>query len=105
MLITDYIQHRVDDFQVVVFDILILSTWGQETVLVLEENLLKLVFSIIGAKLIEAREGIVLRKGEEHDSEFLKQMFDGYCPVKTIPYEENPFFTCMERAGLHVKVT
>lgn len=64
-----------------------------------------LVFYIIGARRIEAREGVVLKKGEEHDAEFLKRMFDGYCPVKTISYEENPFFTCMERAGLHVEVT
>lgn len=51
--------------------------------------------------MIKAREGIAGRKGEEeHDGEFLRRMFDGYCPVKTISYEENPFFTCMERAGL-----
>lgn len=64
------------------------------------------VFYIIGAKLIEAREGIALRKGEvEHDPEFLKNMFDSYCPGRTISYEENPFFACMERAGLYVGVT
>lgn len=65
-----------------------------------------LVFYIIGARLIEARDGFTLRKGEEeHDAEYLKRMFDGFCPVKTHSYEENPFFTCMERAGLHVEVT
>lgn len=94
MLITDYIQLRVDDFQVVFW----LPT-------VKRENLWVLVFYIIGARLIKAREGLALKKGEEeHDTEFLKKKFDGYCPVKTIAYEENPFFTCMERAGLHVEV-
>lgn len=64
------------------------------------------MFNVTGARLIKAREGITLRKGdEEHDTEFLMKMFDGYCPVRTISYQENPFFTCMERAGLHAEVT
>lgn len=65
-----------------------------------------LVFYIIGAEHIEAREGFTLRKGEEEPNEdYLKKMFDGYCPVKTISYEENPFYKCMERAGLYGEVT
>lgn len=56
--------------------------------------------------MIKAREGIAFRRGEEeHDTEFLKKMFDGYCPTRTISYEENPFFTCMERAGVYAEVT
>lgn len=55
--------------------------------------------------MIKAREGIAFQRAEEeHDTEFLKNMFIGYCPTSTISYEDNPFFTCMERAGVYAEV-
>lgn len=54
--------------------------------------------------MIKARESILSRRGED-DIDSLKRSFDTFCPVKTIPYENNPFFTCVERAGLFAKVS
>ncbi|KAJ0066145.1 hypothetical protein NL108_001380, partial [Boleophthalmus pectinirostris] len=55
-----------------------------------------------GAQLLKAREGIRYSRGEDQSLEALKTKFDHFCsPVQTIPYDENPFFTCVERAGLY----
>lgn len=53
-----------------------------------------------GQKLLKARDGIQFSRGEDTNLDNLKMTFDHYCPVKNTPYEENPFFTCVERAGL-----
>ncbi|CAJ1062189.1 cadherin-17 [Xyrichtys novacula] len=53
-----------------------------------------------GEQQLKAREGIHYGKGEERSTEALKMKFSEYCPVQAIPYEENPFFTCVERAEL-----
>ncbi|XP_062395355.1 cadherin-17 [Sardina pilchardus] len=52
-----------------------------------------------GAKLLKARAGLRYGRGEEHGSrEVLEKKFDGFCsPTHDIPYEDNPFFTCVLR--------
>lgn len=55
--------------------------------------------------MLKAREGIRYSLGEDHNIESLKATFDDYCPQQQIPYEENPFFTCVERAGLYTDVS
>lgn len=59
-----------------------------------------------GAQMLKAREGIRYDRGEDQSIEALKSKFDHYCsPVQTIPYEENPFFTCVERAEIRRRNT
>ncbi|KAK7886767.1 hypothetical protein WMY93_026388 [Mugilogobius chulae] len=54
-----------------------------------------------GSQLLKARVGIRYSRGEDQSLEALKTKFDHFCsPVQTIPYEENPFFTCVERAEI-----
>uniref|UniRef100_A0A8C6V1C4 Cadherin 17, LI cadherin (liver-intestine) n=1 Tax=Neogobius melanostomus TaxID=47308 RepID=A0A8C6V1C4_9GOBI len=54
-----------------------------------------------GAQMLKAREGIRYSRGEDQSIEALKTKFDNFCsPVQSIPYEQNPFFTCVERAEL-----
>lgn len=54
-----------------------------------------------GAQMLKAREGFMYGKGEDHSIEALKLKFDHFCsPVQTIPYEANPFFTCVEKAEI-----
>lgn len=55
--------------------------------------------------MIEARESILSRQGDDNYVDSLKRSFDTFCPVKTTPYENNPFFACVERAGLFAKVS
>lgn len=50
--------------------------------------------------MLQAREGIQYSRGEAQTMEALRSKFDSYCPNRNIPYEQNPFYTCMERAGL-----
>lgn len=50
--------------------------------------------------MLKAREGIQFSRDEDHTSETLMAKFNSYCPVQNIPYEQNPFYTCVERAGL-----
>lgn len=50
--------------------------------------------------MLKAREGIQYGRGEDQGIDALKTKFNDYCPIQKIPYEENPFFTCVERAGL-----
>uniref|UniRef100_A0A3P8UQ25 Cadherin 17, LI cadherin (liver-intestine) n=1 Tax=Cynoglossus semilaevis TaxID=244447 RepID=A0A3P8UQ25_CYNSE len=51
-----------------------------------------------GQKLLKSREGIHYSRGEDRSTETLKTKFTDYCPVQKVPYEENPFFTCVENA-------
>lgn len=49
--------------------------------------------------MLKAREGIQYNRGEDQTTETLRAKFDNYCPVQNIPYDQNPFYTCVERAG------
>uniref|UniRef100_A0A3Q0RWA7 Cadherin 17, LI cadherin (liver-intestine) n=1 Tax=Amphilophus citrinellus TaxID=61819 RepID=A0A3Q0RWA7_AMPCI len=51
-------------------------------------------------KLLEARGGIQYGIGEDRSVESLKRRFDDYCSVQEIPYEHNPFFTCVQKAEM-----
>ncbi|KAG7476020.1 cadherin-17 [Solea senegalensis] len=51
-----------------------------------------------GAKMLKARESIHYSRGEDRSLDALKTKFNEYCPGPKTPYEENPFFTCVERA-------
>lgn len=53
-----------------------------------------------GQQMLKAREGIQYSRGEAQTIETLRTKFNSYCPVQNIPYEQNPFYTCVERAGL-----
>ncbi|XP_035527563.1 cadherin-17 [Morone saxatilis] len=53
-----------------------------------------------GENMLKAREGIQYGRGEDRSIEALKTKFDEYCSVQEIPYEQNPFFTCVERAEM-----
>uniref|UniRef100_A0A8C5ECI2 Cadherin domain-containing protein n=1 Tax=Gouania willdenowi TaxID=441366 RepID=A0A8C5ECI2_GOUWI len=53
-----------------------------------------------GQQMLKAREGIQYGREEDQSTEMLKMKFDEFCPVQNIPYEENPFFTCVERAEM-----
>uniref|UniRef100_A0A3Q3VQ10 Cadherin domain-containing protein n=1 Tax=Mola mola TaxID=94237 RepID=A0A3Q3VQ10_MOLML len=52
-----------------------------------------------GEHMLRAREGIQYSRGEDRNIEVLKTKFESFCPTQTISYEQNPFFTCVERAG------
>lgn len=49
--------------------------------------------------MLKAREGIHFNRGEDKTMETLKAKFNSYCPVQNVPYDQNPFYTCVERAG------
>nr|XP_054597154.1 cadherin-17 [Nothobranchius furzeri] len=53
-----------------------------------------------GERMLKARAGIQYSRGEDRSIDALKTKFEEFCPVQKIPYEENPFFTCVERAEL-----
>lgn len=53
-----------------------------------------------GKQMLKAREGFFYGQGEEQSTETLKKKFDEYCVVQTVPYEQNPFFTCVEKAEM-----
>ncbi|KAK2844546.1 hypothetical protein Q5P01_011205 [Channa striata] len=53
-----------------------------------------------GQKMLKARDGIQFSKGEVRSIDTLKTKFDDYCPGQDKPYEQNPFFTCVERAEM-----
>ncbi|KAM4601495.1 cadherin-17 [Polymixia lowei] len=54
-----------------------------------------------GEKILKAREGIQFSRGEDPSPDILKRKFDEYCPAtRDIPYELNPFYTCVERAEM-----
>ncbi|XP_045081951.1 cadherin-17 [Coregonus clupeaformis] len=51
-----------------------------------------------GERLLKAREGVVHSRGGDF-SDSLKKKFDDYCtPTDDIPYELNPFYSCVQRA-------
>ncbi|XP_040899734.1 cadherin-17 [Toxotes jaculatrix] len=51
-----------------------------------------------GEEMLKARDGIQYGRGEDQSIDALKIKFNDYCPVQTISHEENPFFTCVEKA-------
>ncbi|XP_061811044.1 cadherin-17 [Nerophis lumbriciformis] len=51
-----------------------------------------------GQQSLKASETIQYARGEDHGVDALKAKFDGYCPAPTVPHDQNPFFTCVERA-------
>ncbi|XP_017280402.1 cadherin-17 [Kryptolebias marmoratus] len=53
-----------------------------------------------GEEMLKARQGIQYSRGDDRSIDALKGKFDQYCPAQTIPYEQNPFFTCVERAEI-----
>ncbi|XP_054637145.1 cadherin-17 isoform X2 [Dunckerocampus dactyliophorus] len=53
-----------------------------------------------GEQSLTASETIQYARGEDRGVDALKAKFDDYCPAPTIPHEENPFFTCVERAEM-----
>ncbi|XP_060937243.1 cadherin-17 [Limanda limanda] len=53
-----------------------------------------------GENGIKARESIRYARGEDQSIEALKTKFEDYCPMQKVPYEQNPFFTCVERAEI-----
>lgn len=57
-----------------------------------------------GQRLLKAREAFKYGRGEDQSVDALKTKFDEFCPGHATPYEANPFFTCVERAGLYPNV-
>ncbi|XP_075965601.1 cadherin-17 [Anarhichas minor] len=53
-----------------------------------------------GTQMLKARISIQYGRGEDQSIDALRTKFIDYCPVQTIPIEENPFFTCVERAEM-----
>ncbi|XP_045901580.1 cadherin-17 [Micropterus dolomieu] len=53
-----------------------------------------------GQHALKAREGIQYGRGEDRSIDALKTKFNDYCSMQQVPYEENPFFTCVERAEM-----
>ncbi|XP_041845193.1 cadherin-17 [Melanotaenia boesemani] len=53
-----------------------------------------------GEKMLKSKQGIQYARGEDRSIDALKGKFDEYCSVPKVPYEENPFFTCVERAEI-----
>jgi len=52
-----------------------------------------------GESMLEAKAGIQINRGEGLMSDALKRTFDEFCsPTHDIPYENNPFYTCVEKA-------
>ncbi|XP_076009775.1 cadherin-17 [Genypterus blacodes] len=52
-----------------------------------------------GAQMLRARESLLHSRGEASLSDTLKKKFDEFCtPTQEIPYELNPFYTCVEKA-------
>uniref|UniRef100_A0A667XGU3 Cadherin 17, LI cadherin (liver-intestine) n=1 Tax=Myripristis murdjan TaxID=586833 RepID=A0A667XGU3_9TELE len=53
-----------------------------------------------GEKMLKAREAILYSRGEGHSTDALQRKFEEFCPAQSIPYEQNPFYMCVERAGV-----
>uniref|UniRef100_A0A3P8RRQ2 Cadherin 17, LI cadherin (liver-intestine) n=1 Tax=Amphiprion percula TaxID=161767 RepID=A0A3P8RRQ2_AMPPE len=53
-----------------------------------------------GQQMLKAREGILYSRGENQGADALKMKFNEYCPDPNVPYEDNPFYTCVERAEM-----
>ncbi len=69
------------------------------------EQYMMYVCSLTGKLRLKAGEGIQYGREEDWSTESLKKAFDDYCPVQNIPYEQNPFFTCVEKSGLYTVVS
>ncbi|XP_014862605.1 PREDICTED: cadherin-17 [Poecilia mexicana] len=48
-----------------------------------------------GEEMLKAKPGVQFSRGEERSIDSLKTKFDDYCPGEKIPYEQNPFFSCV----------
>ncbi|XP_054904062.1 cadherin-17 [Poeciliopsis prolifica] len=48
-----------------------------------------------GEEMLKAKPGIQFRRGEDWSINSLQRKFDDYCPEQRIPYEQNPFFSCL----------
>lgn len=55
---------------------------------------------VIGEKMLKAREAIMYGRGEDHSTDALQRKFEEFCPAQSVPYEHNPFYMCVERAGV-----
>ncbi|XP_047455537.1 cadherin-17 isoform X2 [Mugil cephalus] len=53
-----------------------------------------------GQQLLKAREGIQYSRGEDRTTETLERKFSEYCAPTKVPYNQNPFFTCVQRAEM-----
>ncbi|KAG7282188.1 hypothetical protein CRUP_034935 [Coryphaenoides rupestris] len=54
-----------------------------------------------GETMLKAKESLQYSRGEDFSSPNLKKKFDDYCtPNQEIPYELNPFYSCVERAEI-----
>ncbi|XP_073341264.1 cadherin-17 [Pagrus major] len=53
-----------------------------------------------GSQMLKASEGFQYGRGDDRSIDALKSKFNDYCPEPTIPHEQNPFFTCVERAEM-----
>ncbi|KAM9805986.1 cadherin-17 isoform 1-T1 [Syngnathus typhle] len=53
-----------------------------------------------GEHMLNAKETIQFARGEDRSADSLKAKFTDYCPSPTVPFDQNPFFTCVERAEM-----
>lgn len=56
---------------------------------------------VLGAVSLRARTGVIYNRGETRGNvDVLKRKFDEFCSSRNeISFEDNPFFTCVQRAG------
>ncbi|XP_008302566.1 cadherin-17-like [Stegastes partitus] len=53
-----------------------------------------------GQMMLKAREGVLhSRAGDNMGFDALRAKFNDYCSEPKVPYDQNPFFTCVEKAG------
>lgn len=55
--------------------------------------------------MLKAKPGIQFSREEERSINSLERKFNDYCPGQKIPYEENPFFSCVATQGLFPEIT
>lgn len=57
---------------------------------------------VVGAALLRARTGVMYSRGETRGNvDVLKRKFDEFCSARNeMPFENNPFFTCVQHAGV-----
>ncbi|XP_062278507.1 cadherin-17 [Scomber scombrus] len=53
-----------------------------------------------GEKMLKARDAFQYGRGQDQSIDALKTRFNDYCPEQGIPFEENPFFTCVQRSEM-----
>ncbi|KAK0144295.1 Cadherin-17 [Merluccius polli] len=57
-----------------------------------------------GENMLKARESLQYGRGEDFNIVNLKKKFDEYCsPTQNIPYEQNPFYSCVERTEIRTR--